>query len=178
MTGHNNVRESQKMQKLSRRAILAAALVFSAFSMVGAPRAAEMTPLDVAKAYVAAWNEKHAEKASTYFADNVEYLDVTVGEPQKGREAARDNVIKVFITAVPDLKWEMKSNPIVSADGVAFQWTFTGTNTGAWGPDTPATNKSFSFDGVTFMRIKDGKIVYQGDYYDGYGFQKQLGWIQ
>ena len=103
---------------------------------------------------------------------------MTVGEPQKGREAARDNVIKVFITAVPDLKWEMKSNPIVSADGVAFQWTFSGTNTGAWGPDTPATNKSFSFDGVTFMRIKDGKIVYQGDYYDGYGFQKQLGWIQ
>ena len=50
------------MQKLSRRAILAAALVFSAFSMVGAPRAAEMTPLDVAKAYVAAWNEKNAKR--------------------------------------------------------------------------------------------------------------------
>ena len=166
------------MQKLSRRAILAAALVFSAFTMVGAPRAAEMTPLDVAKAYVAAWNEKNAEKASSYFADNGEYLDVTVGQPQKGREAARDNVIKVFMTAVPDLKWEMKSDPIVSNDGVAFRWTFSGTNTGAWGPDTPATNKSFSFDGVTFMRIKDGKIVYQGDYYDGYGFQKQLGWIQ
>ena len=27
------------------------------------------------------------------------------------------------------------------------------------------------------MRVKNGKIVYQGDYYDGLGFQKQLGWI-
>jgi hypothetical protein len=31
---------------------------------------------------------------------------------------------------------------------------------------------------VTVMHLKDGKIAYQGDYYDGYGFQKQLGWIQ
>jgi len=166
------------MHKLSRRAVLAVAIVFTDFTMVAAPRAAEMTPVEVAKAYVAAWNEKNADKAASYFAESGEYLDVTVGQPQKGREAARDNVIKVFMTAVPDLKWEMKNDPIASKDGVAFQWTFSGTNTGAWGPDTPATNKPFSFDGVTFMRIKDGKIVYQGDYYDGYGFQKQLGWIQ
>ena len=34
------------------------------------------------------------------------------------------------------------------------------------------------FNGVTFMRVENGKIVYQGDWYDGLGFQKQLGWIQ
>ena len=34
-------------------------------------------------------------------ADDVTYLDVTVGDPQKGRDAARDKVIKVFETA-PD----------------------------------------------------------------------------
>ena len=43
---------------------------------------------------------------------------------------------------------------------------------------TPATGKPFSFNGVTFMRIENGKIVKQSDYYDGLGFQKQLGWIQ
>lgn len=166
------------MQMPSRRAILAAAALVAVLVTAGAPRAAEMAPADVAKAYVAAWNEKDADKAASFFADDVEYLDVTVGAPQKGRDAARDNVIKVFLVAVPDLKWEIKGDPIASADGIAFQWTFSGTNTGAWGPDTPATNKSFSFDGVTLMRVKDGKITYQGDYYDGYGFQKQLGWIQ
>ena len=166
------------MQRVTRRAMLAAAFLIVAVFATDTPRAAGMSPAEVAKGYLAAWNAKDADKAASFFADDVEYLDVTVGEPQKGRDAARDNVIKVFMTAAPDLKWEMKGEPIVSEDGVAFQWTFSGNNTGAWGPDTPATNKPFSFDGVTFLRVKDGKIVYQGDYYDGYGFQKQLGWIQ
>jgi len=126
--------------------------------------------------YMAAWNAKDAEQASTFFAEDGVYFDVTVGTPQTGRAAARDNVIKVFIDAVPDLKWEMTSEPIASADGIAFQWKFSGTNTGAWGPETPATGKPFSFEGVSFVRIKDNKITYQGDYYDALGFYKQLGW--
>jgi steroid delta-isomerase-like uncharacterized protein len=140
--------------------------------------AADMTPRQVADAYMAAWNAHDPEAAAALMADDVTYLDATVGEPQKGREAARDKVIKLFVTAAPDLTWKMTSEPIESANGIAHEWTFAGTNTGAWGPDTPATGKSFSFNGETFMRVENGKIVYQGDYYDSLGFQKQLGWIQ
>ena len=140
--------------------------------------ARDMTPRQVADAYLAAWNAHDADAAAALMADDVTYLDVTVGDPQKGRDAARDKVIKLFVTAAPDLTWKMRGEPIESANGVAFEWTFAGTNTGAWGPDTPATGKPFSFNGVTFMRVENGKIVYQGDYYDGLGFQKQLGWIQ
>lgn len=165
------------MQTFSRRAILAAAILIAALVASVAPQAAGMSPAEVAKGYLAAWNAKDVDKAASFYADDVEYFDVTVGEAHKGRDSARE-VVQVFVTAAPDLKWEMKGDPIASEDGIAFQWTFSGTNTGAWGPDTPATNKPFSFDGVTFLRVKDGKITYQGDYYDGYGFQKQLGWIQ
>ena len=126
--------------------------------------------------YMAAWNAHDADKAGEFLAEDAEYFDVTVGSAQKGRAAARDNVIKVFVTAIPDLKWVMTGAPIVSADGIAFQWQFSGTNTGAWGAETPATGKPVSFEGVSFVRIKDGKIAYQGDYYDALGFNKQLGW--
>lgn len=126
--------------------------------------------------YMAAWNAHDADKAGEFLAEDAEYYDVTVGSAQKGRAAARDNVIKVFVTAIPDLKWVMTGAPIVSADGIAFQWQFSGTNTGAWGAETPATGKPVSFEGVSFVRIKDGKIAYQGDYYDALGFNKQLGW--
>jgi steroid delta-isomerase-like uncharacterized protein len=126
--------------------------------------------------YMAAWNVHDAEQAATFLAEDAVYFDATVGTPQNGKAAARDNVIKVFITAVPDLTWKMTSAPIVGADGIAFQWLFSGTNSGAWGPDTPATGKPLSFEGVSFIRIKDGKIAYQGDYYDALGFNKQLGW--
>ena len=44
--------------------------------------------------------------------------------------------------------------------------------------ETPATGKSFTVDGLTRMRIKDGKISQQGDYDDGLSWQKQLGWIE
>jgi steroid delta-isomerase-like uncharacterized protein len=126
--------------------------------------------------YMAAWNAHDAEQAATFLAEDAVYFDATVGTPQNGKAAARDNVIKVFITAVPDLTWKMTSAPIVGPDGIAFQWLFSGTNSGAWGPDTPATGKPLSFEGVSFIRIKDGKIAYQGDYYDALGFNKQLGW--
>jgi steroid delta-isomerase-like uncharacterized protein len=126
--------------------------------------------------YMAAWNAHDADKAAGFLAEDAVYFDATVGTPQQGRAAARDNVIKVFVGAVPDLKWRMTSEPIVSADGIAFQWEFAGTNSGAWSAETPDTNKPLKFEGVSFIRVKNGKITYQGDYYDALGFNKQLGW--
>ena len=63
--------------------------------------ARDMTPRQVAEAYLAAWNAHDADAAAAFMADDVTYLDVIVGEPQKGRDAARDKVIKLFVTAVP-----------------------------------------------------------------------------
>jgi steroid delta-isomerase-like uncharacterized protein len=145
------------------------------FAAAGLAQAADSAKA-VIDGYMAAWNAHDAEKAASYFAEDGVYFDATVGTPQKGRIAARDNVIKVFLGAVPDAKWEMTSDPIVSKDGVAFQWKFSGHNSGAWSAETPATNKPLSFEGVSFMRLDDGKITYQGDYYDALGFNKQLGW--
>ncbi|MBB2495662.1 ester cyclase [Aquipseudomonas ullengensis] len=145
------------------------------FACAGLAQAADDAKA-IVDGYMAAWNAHDANKAATFLAEDAVYFDATVGTPQNGKAAARDNVIKVFVGAVPDLKWEMTSAPIVSADGIAFQWKFSGNNTGAWGAETPATGKPLSFEGVSFIRIKGGKIAYQGDYYDALGFNKQLGW--
>ena len=51
--------------------------------------------------------------------DGVTYLDVTVGTPKEGRDAARDNVTRVFMSAVPDLVWTMKGEPVASDDAIA-----------------------------------------------------------
>jgi steroid delta-isomerase-like uncharacterized protein len=141
-----------------------------------APMPAGDASVQLAKDYVAAWNAHDADKAGSFFAEDGVYLDISVGTPQQGRQAALDNVIKVFIGAAPDCNWQMRGEPIATADGIAFEWTFTGTNTGDWSPDLKATGKPFKFDGVSFIRIKDGKISYQGDYYDAAGLNKQLGW--
>jgi ketosteroid isomerase-like protein len=110
--------------------------------------------------------------------DDVEYYDASTPAPQKGRDNARQHVIQAFLTAAPDCRWTRTGTPVVGKDGVAFQWTFTGTNTGPWDDGSKATGKPFSFNGVTLIRLRDGKIAYQGDYYDAYGFFKQLGLAQ
>ncbi|SDO16668.1 ester cyclase [Pseudomonas jinjuensis] len=157
------------------RQIARAFYLLSLLTLAGLAQAAD-SPKQIIDDYMAAWNAHDAEKAASYLAEDAEYFDVTVGTPQKGREAARDNVIKVFVGAVPDLTWKMNGTPIVDKDGIAFQWTFSGNNTGAWDAQTPATNKPLSFAGVSYVKVKDGKIVYQGDYYDALGLHKQLGW--
>lgn len=150
-------------------AVLALAAVFAL------PGAARADALATVEAYVGAWNAHDAAKAAEYFADDVVYYDASVGEPQNGRDAARTNVIEAFLNAVPDAKWERVGDPVVQGDAVAFEWTFSGTNTGDWSDGTKATGKTFTIHGLSMFRLKDDRIVYQGDYYDALGFFTQLG---
>lgn len=133
-----------------------------------------VSPQDVIKGYMSAWNAHNAEKAATYFSKDVQYYDVTVGKSEVGQVNAKDHVIKVFIDAVPNLKWKMIGQPIIGQDGIAFEWEFSGKNTGTWAGAAP-TNKDISFKGVSFVHIHHGKITYQGDYYDAANLNHQLG---
>jgi steroid delta-isomerase-like uncharacterized protein len=129
----------------------------------------------VVQAYLAAWNAHDSAKAAGFFADNVVYYDASMGKPVEGRDAAKTGVIDNFLTAVPDAVWTMKGDAVVQGDRVAFEWKFSGTNTGAWGDGTAATGKKFSITGASVFQIKDGKIATQSDYYDALGLYKQLG---
>jgi steroid delta-isomerase-like uncharacterized protein len=139
----------------------------------GAAHAADA--VKILDGYMAAWNVHDAAKAASFFADDGTYYDASVGTPQVGRQAAQTNVIEVFLKAVPDCLWKRNGAPIVGRDGIAFEWTFSGTNTGDWSDGTKATGKPFTLKGTSFVRLKKGKIAYQGDYYDALGFFKQLG---
>ena len=162
-----------------RRRLFATLAVLAALGWV-APVAAlgQTAPMAVVDAYLAAWNAHDAAKAASLMTEDVEYYDASTPAPQKGRDNARQHVIQAFLTAAPDCRWTRTGAPVVGKDGVAFQWTFKGTNTGPWDDGTKATGKAFSFNGVTLIRLRDGKIAYQGDYYDAYGFFKQLGLAQ
>jgi steroid delta-isomerase-like uncharacterized protein len=136
------------------------------------------TTVALVDAYMAAWNAHDAATAAGFMTDDVEYYDASEPAPQKGRGNAQQNVIQAFMTAAPDCRWTRSGTPVVDRSGIAFQWSFEGTNTGPWSDGTKATGKHFSFHGLTLVRVKRGKIAYQGDYYDAYGFFKQLGLAQ
>ncbi len=132
----------------------------------------------VVKDYMAAWNAHDAAAAAAFMSDNVIYYDATVGEPVSGRADAQAQIIQAFMTAAPDLVWEMRGPAISSPGHVAFEWVFSGTNTGPWADGTPGTNKTFQVFGVSYINLLDGKIAYQGDYYDALGFYRQLGLME
>jgi ketosteroid isomerase-like protein len=50
--------------------------------------AKDMTPRQVADAYMAAWNAHDPDAAAAFMADDVTYFDASVGVPEKGRDAA------------------------------------------------------------------------------------------
>jgi steroid delta-isomerase-like uncharacterized protein len=160
---------------MHRRQFFAVASALALAGTVLAPSVAAESADAVVKAYVAAWNAHDSAKAAGYFADKVVYYDASVGKPIEGKDAAKTGVIDNFLNAVPDAKWEMKGEPVVQGDRVAFEWEFSGTNTGAWADGTKGTGKHFAFTGASVFAVKDGKIATQSDYYDALGFYKQLG---
>ena len=160
---------------MNRRHVFTAASAFGLSLYLAGPVFAADPAATVVANYLAAWNAHDAAKAAEYFSPEVSYFDASVGTPVKGKDAAKTGVIDNFINAAPDLKWEMKGEPVAAGDKVAFEWKFSGTNKGAWADGTAATNKPFAFDGASVFEVKDGLIVNQADYYDALGFYKQLG---
>jgi steroid delta-isomerase-like uncharacterized protein len=156
---------------MHRRQILAAAAVLAVLPL---PALAD-DATDVVAAYVAAWNAHDSTKAAAYLAEDVSYYDASIGTPVIGREAAKTGVIDNFLTAAPDAAWTIKGTPVSDGSHVAFEWEFSGTNTGPWSDGTAATGKPFAFTGASMFAVKDGHIVSQSDYYDALGFYKQLG---
>ncbi len=148
--------------------IAAISLTLSSFSVL-----AEESPQSVVTHYIAAWNGHSAAQASRYLANDVVYYDAATGSPVKGKDKAEKDVIGAFIRAVPDLQWKMTSAPVYNKDTVAFQWEFSGTNSGEWA-GAPATHNKIKFEGVSFIRVSDGKITYQGDYYDSKKLDAEL----
>lgn len=166
---------------MRRRSLLAGAgslglgLALAPFG--GALAASDPAQAKVVYGYLAAWNFHSIDRAARYFADDVVYFDASVGTPVQGKLAATNGVVANFINAVPDLIWGIRGRVITSGDQVAFEWDFSGTNTGSWADGTAATNKRFKFPGASVFEIRDGLIAEQSDYYDSLGFFRQLGWI-
>ncbi|MGH8670433.1 MAG: ester cyclase [Burkholderiales bacterium] len=126
--------------------------------------------------YIAAWNSHDPDKVVAYLADEMTYYDPMVGNMKSEDEVRK--FVKRFVDFSPDYRWVIAGKPMVSKDSVAFEWHFTGTNTGAVDEKTPATGKAYDIYGASIIRFRHGKIVFEGDYWDQVGFRKQLGLMQ
>ena len=150
------------------------AAVPSAAAVPAAAPAGAASARRVLNDWLSAWNAHDASQAATLLADDVEYFDAGFAGIQHGRDAAIEKGMSAFLRGVPDLRIELRGEPIVGEDAVAWEWTFIGTNTGTWG-GIPATNQHIQLKGFSLMRLRDGRIVALSSYYDTGTLNRQLG---
>jgi len=79
---------------------------------------------------------------------------------------------KAFLEAVPDLKVEMVKS-IADGDEVCVHWRGSGLHCGE-GLGCPASGKQIEFQGVTWLTVKDGRIVAGQDFWNLGGLMQHL----
>lgn len=140
---------------------------------VPATAAASRALLD---AYLQAWNAHDGDRVASFMADDVLVFDSLLGNLSHGRAEARSNVVGMYLRAVPDGQWTLRGEPILSDTGFSYEWTLTGVNLGNWATYLRGKGQKINFKGITIVRTRDGKIVYQANYFDTNALGTQAGW--
>ena len=82
---------------------------------------------------------------------------------------------KRFREAFPDAQVVVHESA-AEGDIVSGRWTATATHTGD-GLGFPPTDKQVSFGGMSFARVKDGRIIEGWNLWDAAAMQAQLGFL-
>jgi hypothetical protein len=122
---------------------------------------------DFGKRYATAWCSQQPDSVAAFFSTDGS-LTVNNGTPAVGR-AAIAKVAESFMTSFPDMIVAMDSLP-VTANGIEFHWTLTGTNTGPNG-----TGKNVKISGVEHWQLDDKGLIKQSQgSFDADEYNKQL----
>ena len=78
-----------------------------------------------------------------------------------------------FLTGFSNITFTIK-DVFGQGDKLVKYWNFKGTHTGVFF-GIPATGKTVSLDGTTLVRMSNGKIAEERDFFDNMDFMTQLG---
>jgi steroid delta-isomerase-like uncharacterized protein len=80
-----------------------------------------------------------------------------------------------YVTGFTDIRFTIK-DIFGQGDKLVKYWNFKGTHTGVFF-GIPATGKTVDIDGTTLVRMENGKIAEERDFFDNLEFSQQLGLI-
>lgn len=120
-----------------------------------------------------AWNTGTAEVLE-HVTDDIEYWDVTLPEPIRGRAAYAEHCDH-FFAAFTELEWTMREPVVHEGDRVAEPWAFRGLNSGPLWIGLPASGERIETAGTDIFEFRDGKVCREHSFYDVVGSLRQLG---
>lgn len=125
--------------------------------------------------YTQTWDEIVNNRNLDYFNEDRFDKNITlIIEPENivGIEAAKD-FYSNYLTGFSDIQFTIK-NIFGQGDNLAKHWNFKGKHTGNFF-GIPPTGKTVDIDGVTIVKMKNGKIAQEQDFFDNMTFMQQLG---
>ena len=114
------------------------------------------------------------EAVLEFVTDDIEYWDVTLPEPIRGREAYAGHCDN-FFTAFTECEWSLREPVICEGDRVTEPWAFTGLNSGPIWIGLPATGRRLESKGTDIFEFRDGKVCREHSFYDVVGNLRALG---
>ena len=128
--------------------------------------------------YVSVWESTFSEKNIDLLTSENFHEDVTV-VTASGNVTGLDDFKAYYanyINGFSDGEFSVV-NAFAQGDTLVKQWSFKGPHDGDFF-GIPATNKSLDLSGTTIVKMKDGKVLQEEDFFDNYTFMKQLGLIE
>ena len=168
----------QKQSSFSSALIAAFTVVTLLFTACSSPEKeiAKADPVEAnIKAYTHTWDEIMNKRKLDMFNDSNFTKDVVMHASPKdvvGIDSARAYYSN-FLTGFSDIKFTIK-DVFGQGEKLVKYWNFKGTHTGVFF-GIPATGKTVSLDGTTLIRMSNGKIAEERDFYDNLDFMTQLG---
>ena len=128
----------------------------------------------VAKLFINYWNAHNIEMLISLFAEDCLYEEVATGRSYSSKEGIAAYA-KSTISGVPDSKFEIITI-IADSEMATVEWVWKGSNSVGWEElGIPATDKYFELRGVSVMKIENGLIRRNSDYWDWNTFKIMIG---
>ena len=107
-----------------------------------------------ADAYFDVWNKKDYDAVARFYTEDIIYRDVNLGSEVKGHDELK-KFMKQQFDLYPDLHFKTLEVMKEGEEKLAIRWEMTGTYEG----------DKFNIEGVSIMRLKNGKVAWNSDYY-------------
>lgn len=128
----------------------------------------------IAQALIVAFDTHDTDLLKSLFADEFNYVEVTTGRTYTDKESLAE-YINATVAGIPDTRFDLVSI-VANSEYAAAEWVWKGTNTVGWPyMGIPPTDKYFELPGVSVMKIENGKIISNNDYWDWNLFMQLLG---
>jgi steroid delta-isomerase-like uncharacterized protein len=122
------------------------------------------------------FNTKDYDAIEALVSDDFKLIDCATGETYEGPEGARRNA-EGWLVPFADVSVELL-NVVKAGDWAVAEAVGRGTHSGPMQTpmgEVPATGKQMELHFCSIIRVRDGKIVEERDYYDAMTIVNQLG---